>query len=469
MRLDTPRDPLLRAPVLILGGGISGLATAWFLHQHGVPVKVLESRSYPGGNLLTTREQGYLVEHGPNSTLQKPEHPDDALGRLIASLGLTDKVQVAGENAKKRYILRGGRLIALPASPPAFLFTSAFSWSAKLRLLAEPFIGRGRGDESIAAFVRRRLGQEFLDYAIDPFISGVYAGNTSMLSVRAAVPKIHALEEKYGSLIRGALATGKAMKGAGMPRGRMISFDGGMETLPRTIAARLPEGTVVTGAEAREIIPLEDEGWRVTWQGEHGVESALAKRVILALPAPAVAQLIQPFAAAASRILKGIPYAPIASVGLGYRRAQVQHPLDGFGMLAPRKEKLRTLGALFSSSLFPQRAPEEHVLITSFIGGTLDHQALEMEDTPLVEQVERDLAQCLDIQGKWAFLMLTRYRRAIPQYIMGHLEKMAEVERTLARFPGLHVRANWRDGISVADCVLNAERLANQLAEWMRD
>lgn len=452
------------APVIIIGGGISGLSVAWFLHERGVPVRVWESRAHPGGTIATLREAGYLTERGPNSTMQKPGHPDDALGRLIRGVGLEARLQIANPAAERRYVLREGRLKPLPTSPLAFIFSSFFSWRAKGRLLLEPFIGRAQEEESIAAFVRRRLGDEFLDYVIEPFISGVYAGNPEALSVQAAVAKIYALEQRHGSLIRGALHQGRVMKGAGMPKGRLISFDHGMALLPQTVSERLPQGTVQTNLTVTAVTPTVEGSWLVEGMTPEGHKRReRASQVVLSVPAPVAADLIAPFADEAARALRTIPYAPIASVALGYRRAHVAHPLDGFGFLVPRREQVPLLGALFSSTLFPGRAKAGRVLVTAFIGGAMHPEWLALSDRALVGQVESDLARCIQHGVSAEYVRLTRYTAAIPQYTMGHLERVHQVEAGLASFPGMHMRANWRDGVSVADCVRHGEQLAEKM------
>ena len=451
--------------VVIIGGGISGLSVAWFLREKGISVRVLESRSQPGGTLLTSFKQGFCIEHGPNSTLQKPGHPEDALGRLIHALGLDERLRVANQAAGRRYVLRDGILKPLPASPSAFFLSSFFSWQGKGRLLAEPFVGRAPEEESIATFVRRRLGAEFLDYVIEPFVSGVYAGDPETLSVRAAVAKIYALEQKHGSLIRGALHQGRALKGAGMPKGRLISFDRGMGVLPETLADKFSAYQLRTHFKVIALEPPVHGGpWKIHGAcpgGERLTEQADA--VVLSVPAPVAAQLVLPFAQAASQSLQAIPYAPIASVALGYQRARVAHPLDGFGFLVPRREKMPLLGALFSSTLFPDRAAQENVLLTAFIGGAMNPEILELSDQALVGQVENDLARCLQSGIPADFVHLTRYVAAIPQYTMGHLERVCQVEEGLAHHPGIYLRANWRDGVSVADCVRNGEKVAEKI------
>lgn len=450
--------------VLVVGGGISGLSAAWFLHRRGFAVTVAEAAERVGGTIGSENVDGFLIERGPNTTLQKPGRPEDALGRLIDQAALSPLLREAAPAGRKRYILRDGRLLALPASPPAFVATPAFSWGAKLRLLREPFIRPVVREETIAQFVERRLGREFLAYAVDPFISGVYAGNPRELSVEAAVPRIHEIEQQYGSLIRGAIALGKAAKNAGMPAGRQISFAGGMAAFPAALAAALPAGSVRT---CRRAVGLErgDGGWIVRFDDDgEGPRSEMADVVVLALPAPEAANLVEPLAGEAARQLRAIPYAAIFSVALGYRREDVAHALDGFGFLIPRIEGVRTLGALFSSTLFADRAPAGHVMLTAFLGGTQDPQAMEMADREVLTEIEADLSATLGIRAKPVLRHLTRWPQAIPQYPLGHLDRVATVDEFLAPLPGLHLRGNWRDGISVADCVRNGEALAERIA-----
>ncbi|MEO5375929.1 MAG: protoporphyrinogen oxidase [Alphaproteobacteria bacterium] len=450
--------------VLIVGGGITGLSTAWFLQSRGVPVRVLEAAATPGGMIDTDRGGGWLTERGPNSTLHKPGRAEDSLGRLIAGAGLTARVLEAGRAGSKRFILRDGRLVALPGSPPAMIATRAFSLGGKLRLLAEPFIGRARVEETIAAFVRRRLGREFLDYAVEPFVSGVYAGDPAALSVQAAVPRIYDLERRHGSLIRGAIALGRAARGAGMPAGRLISFDHGMAVLPETLAQALPPGAVRCGCRVDSLHQVAG-GWQVGWQGKEGAGTDTAERLVLALPAGDAARLVRPLAPAAADLLDSVPYAPIVAAALGFPRAAVGHPLDGFGFLVPRREGMRTLGALFSSTLFPGRGPESTVLITAFIGGAMDSGIVAESDDRIASQVREDLGRALTIDGAPVLTRLWRRPRAIPQYTLGHLARMAALDEALAPLAGLHLQASWRGGVSVADCVRSGETLAQRIID----
>jgi len=448
--------------IVIVGAGISGLSAAWFLHRKGFKVRALEAAERVGGVIETERIDGYLIERGPNSTMQKPGTPDDALGRIVEQAGLGPRLLEAAPAARKRFVMRDRRLMALPGSPGAGITTKLFSWPAKLRLLAEPFIGRATDEETIAQFVTRRLGREFLDYAVGPFVSGVYAGDPATLSVRAAVSRIYALERDHGSLIRGAIALRKLGKGAGMPAGRLVSFDEGMAVLPAAIAEALPAGAVTTGCRVEGLL-RDGEAWHVRYSGPDGPAQLAARHVVVAVPAAAAASLVEPLAPDAASLLRAIPYAPVVSAGLGYGRGQISHPLDGFGFLVPRVEGVRTLGGLFSSTLFPGRAPDGRVLITAFAGGTTDPAAVALDDDSVTGLIAADLAAALGIDGAPAPVRLSRYQAAIPQYTLGHLDRITGIEAAVAALPGLHLRASWRDGVSVADCIRNGEKLAESL------
>ena len=436
---------------LVVGAGVSGLASAWFLGRRGLNVRVLEAANELGGVIRSVRDGGFLIETGPNSTLAR----GGAFDEIVKTLGIAPELLVANPAASRRYVVQHGAPVALPGNPLAFFTTPVFSVGAKLRIFTEPFHRRADTEETIAQFVRRRLGPEFLDWAVDPFVSGVYAGDSERLSVRAALPKIYALEARHGSLIVGALSRmlhGRA--GGPQPSGRLVSFRGGMQTLPVAIARELGErvtlGTAVTG------LARAGDGWVAQTAGRE----YRARKAVLALPAYAAATLLEPLSPQAARELAAIDYVPIAAVGLGFRRAQIRHPLDGFGLLIPRRENRTTLGALFSSTLFPGRAPDGHALLTAFIGGARHPGIAQADDDSVIERILVDLRPLLGIEGAPVLTRVTRWAKAIPQYQLGHLERLAQLDAALAALPGLHLRANYRDGISVADCVENARRQA---------
>ena len=446
----------------IIGGGISGLATAWFLRDAGFSVQLFEKSPRVGGCIGTSDEDGYLVEAGPNSTLEN----NSAIGELVDSVNLSRQLREANREAKRRYIIKHGELLPLPASPLAFLTTPLFSPLAKLRLMAEPFIGRLKCphrmicEESIADFVRRRLGNEFLDWAIDPFVSGVYAGDPERLSVEAATRKIHALEMEYRSLIIGAIRRQLAGKRSGpAPSGRLISFADGMQSLPDAVATELGSECVHPGVGI-ERLQQQQNTWLLHRDDQQTVQ---ASQVVLCLPADAAATLMQAIAPHVSSELDAIEYAPIASVATGFHRDQIRHPLDGFGALIPRREHLETLGTLFSSTLFPGRAPRDHVLFTSFIGGARNPQVIEQHSDALVTRVLKDLGPLLGISGAPVYQKVQVWQRAIPQYTIGHNGRITRVRHALERLGGIHARANWLDGISVSDCIKHARDFAHSM------
>jgi protoporphyrinogen/coproporphyrinogen III oxidase len=441
-----------RLDVLVIGGGISGLTTAFHLVRSGRRVAVLEASARVGGSIETWTEGAWRFEMGPNTVVEN----DASIGRLIRDCGLEGEKITAAASAKRRYLYKDGRLVPLPAGPGGFLATPLFPLSAKLRLLREPWIGKPADgvEESIAQFVRRRLGQAFLDYAVGPFVSGVYAGDPERLSVRWAVPKIFALEERHGSLIRGVLAKRKGPA----PGGAMISFRHGLEELPRKLAREI--GDVRTGVTCEKVIRT-DGGFRA----ETATGPIEAERVVLAVPADAAARLLDEATTGASRLFAEIPYAPVAVVSLGWRRADVSHPLGGFGFLAPRKEGLRVLGCLFPSEIFPGRAPQGHVALAAFAGGRTDPEIVEWEDERTVAAVVGELRGPLGLRGEPAFRLVRRWPRAIPQYELGHgrfVERAREIERAL---PGLRIGGNFLAGVSVPDCIRNATAMAEEMLD----
>jgi oxygen-dependent protoporphyrinogen oxidase len=470
--------------VIIIGAGISGLAAAAWLDAAGLRVLVLESALQSGGVMRSERIDDFLIETGPNSLLETTPH----IGELIALAGIQNQVVYPGGAGSKRYILRGGKIIPLPMNPLAFLSTPLFSLKAKLRLLQEPFIKPvpATTEESIADFVRRRIGQEFLDYAINPFVAGVYAGDPKQLSVRAAFPKLYDLEQNYGSLIRGALRGRKeraARPEKAKDRARMLSFREGMGALPAALRSRLAE-KVRLGVSNVQISQTADasfsfrekekeaaQNWRVTFVSEPDQSKEqksprheiYAQHVIVAVPAYVVSSLFADEPSRRFAALRDVVYAPVAVVATGFRRDRVAHPLDGFGFLVPENEKRQMLGTLWNSTLFPKRAPKEHVLMTTFVGGMRQPALVNLDDKNLRQLVLYDLSDLIGTKGSPDFIHIRRYQRAIPQYLLGHqrfVDLMSEAERD---FPGLHLATNYRGGVSVADCIKQAKEIAARI------
>jgi oxygen-dependent protoporphyrinogen oxidase len=454
-------------PVVVVGGGIGGLVLATRLRAAGVPVRLLDAADRFGGVITSERDGDWLFEYGPNTVMTS----DPVVPSVLAAAGLEACALVAGTAGARRFIVFRGRLTALPGSPGEFLSSPIFSARAKLNLLGEPFRPRGTNpDETIADFVRRRLGREFLDYAVGPFVSGVYAGDPERLSVRWAVRKVHALEVEHGSLIRGAMALRKKRGGpvAAGPSGGLLSFPDGLATLPERLAARLGDA-----AEAgAPVAGLERSGsvWRVHVAPRAGERRSIdASSVVLALGSAQAARLVDPVeppglsADRRASALTALPTAGVAVTAFGFRRDDVGHPLDGFGFLVPRVEQLRLLGTLFPSSLFPGRAPAGHVALTAIAGGATDPGVLDRDDASHEGALLEALGPLLGLRGAPVYRRTVRWPGAIPQYEVGHGRFLELAEALEERHPGLYLLGNWRGGVSVPDRMARATELA---ARW---
>ena len=453
--------------VLVIGAGLSGLVAAFRARKAGLSVTVLEARARPGGVIGSERRGGVLLERGPNSGLDTTP----LINALLTDLGIADQRVDGSRESSRRYVVRGGRLVALPTSPGAFLGTPLFSTRAKLRLFAEPFIRKSPADaeESIAQFVRRRLGSEFLDYAIEPFVAGIYAGDPEQLSVPAAFPRLHALEQRYGSLIKGAIMGARERKKSAdkaKNTAASFSFREGMQTLTDALGHAV--GGIECDVRVGTIQPGADGMFTVT--GERAGTSLVrrARAVIVATPAYAAADLVRAVAPEAAAALAAIPYPPVTVVGSAYRRTDIAHPLDGFGFLAPAKERPAVLGSLFSSTMFEGRAPADTVVLTTFVGGRRNPELATAGDENLASAVHGELVRLVGARAQPLWREITRWARAIPQYTMGHLGRIAAVEQAERVVPGLYFCANYRGGVSIGDCVKAghaiAERVASRLA-----
>jgi oxygen-dependent protoporphyrinogen oxidase len=464
----TPMDTSPAAlDVLVVGAGVSGLATAFGLVRRGFQVEVVDAARSPGGVIGSVTRDGALYETGPNSALDTTP----LIGELIAAAGITAERIPASEASNTRFVVRGGRPIALPMSPGAFLATPLFSGLAKARLALEPFIRRQPADEeeAIAHFVRRRLGREFLDYAIEPFVAGIYAGDPDRLSVPAAFPKLHALEQRYGSLILGAiLGARERRKRAETAKNtaKSFSFRGGMQTLTDALARGVQR--VTTGAKAVSLSRLQDGSFAVAFDQDGTGFTRHARAVVLAVPAAEAARLVYPLAPDTTRALQEIEYPPVTMVATAYRREDLGHALGGFGFLAPRVEGRAVLGTLFSSSMFEGRAPEGQVLLTNFVGGRRNPELASADEATLVEKVAAEHRALLDARAPALWNAIVRWPRAIPQYELGHLGRIARVAQAEKALPGLRFCANYRGGVSVGDCIANAHATAETLGAWLR-
>lgn len=454
--------------VAIIGGGITGLTAAFRLAQRQIPVTVYESGERVGGAIRTICEDGYLSEFGPNTILET----SPKIGALITDLGLDGRRWNSDPAANKNYIVRGGRMLPLPMSPLAFFATSLFSTAAKLRLCAEPFLRTPAQseDESLADFVVRRLGREFLDYAINPFVSGIYAGDPARLSVRHAFPKLHAVEEKYGSLILGQILGARERKKRAEVRkeaAKKVSFDDGLQVLPDTLQAKL--GATVRLHSPVTALKKTADGWLVTVQANGVEEQHAHTAVILTAPAHKLATLRVegPAETVSLATLGEMEHPAVSRIVLGYRREDVRDPLEGFGFLVPEVERLSILGTTFSSSIFAGRAPAGHVTLTSFVGGCRNPELAHCDPERLFELTHRDLERVLGVQGKPTYRHHVLFPWAIPQYNVGYAKFAGFMDRTEAQCPGLLFAGTFRNGISVGNCIVAGDAIAERTADFL--
>ena len=485
--------------VAVVGGGITGLVTAYELRRRGVNVTLYEASGCSGGVIRTAHANGFIAEHGPNSFMTS--EPVEA---LLTQLALHDDVVEANADANKRFVVRGGRLIPFPLSLSAAASTRLFSLPAKLRLLLEPLVKAGPidVDESVASFVRRRLGREVLDYAVDPFVSGIYAGDPESLSMAHAFPRVFQLERTHGSLTNGLIAQRRAAaadrrltaahgahgahgangangaKGAKGAKGesahpvaprqrpRLISFAAGMQTLTDALEASLA-GTLRLGCPVH-LLHRQEMRWVVD-AGPDGESRARAvDAVVMATPAHVLAAMELPAALRTHAVpIEQVEYPPVSALTLGFRQCDVAHKLDGFGMLIPSAEQRSVLGALFSSSLFPHRAPADHVAITCFVGGARHPACAREEPHVLVQRVMHDLRELLGVRGNPVFVHHVFWPRAIPQYTVGYGAVKDAADAVELANPGLYLAGNYRNGIAVGDCVASAQQIAERVAVYL--
>lgn len=416
---------------LIIGGGISGLTLAWRLVKDGEDVTVWEARSNPGGAIISLSKNGFRIEAGPNSL----QNSDPRITRFLADVGLASQTLTANRSAAKRYIFLDGRPVPTPTSAWSAITTPLLSFRAKMSVLREPWVPKRTlaTDESLGDMVERRLGREFLENIINPMVGGIFAGNPHSLSVRHAFHKLWNLEQEHGSFIRGALK-----KKATGPKNEIISFRDGLQSLPNRIADSL-------GHRVHPNTPL------------HTLEKKDNTFLANGLPFDKVVITSPPHTWPTNGVFTNAPslsYAPVVSVNLGFVASDITHPIDGFGMLIPEKERRNLLGVLFPSSIFPNRAPEGHHLFTCFIGGSRQPHLTELDDDLTLQMTLHDLRNMLGVQENPIMTHITRWKQAIPQYgldFSGFLSRLSAIEAT---HPGLTFSGNFRNGIGLDKCII---------------
>jgi len=452
--------------VVIVGAGISGLTTAYRLKQAGAQVEIFEEKPMPGGSVETVRDHDFLIDFGPNSGLETTP----LIREMVEQLGLGDEMVYANKEGDNRYILKNGQLKALPTSPGAFLRTDLFSLKAKLRLCMEPFVGKSQDgyNQSLGEFVVRRLGQEFLDYAIDPFVSGVYAGDPFKLSVKSAFPKLYRLEEVYGGLIKGAVLGARERKKraeVAKDHAKMFSFRNGMSTFTTALATALKDEmryrhllTLVRKVNGKYLLTFDRDGLQT---------EITADALFLTIPAYNASIVLQDLDEMVSRHLQSIFYPQVMVMYAAFPKSEIRRKLDGFGFLIPSKEKRSFLGAIWSSTIFVNRAPGDHAAFTIFVGGAKVPQMFDDKPEYVAKKALKEFKQIMGIDSEPAVLKYKLWKKAIPQYNIGYQAHEEYFGKFEENNPGLFLGGNYRGGISVGDCVKNSEPNAARIFEYI--
>jgi oxygen-dependent protoporphyrinogen oxidase len=458
--------------LVVVGGGITGLAAAHRAvelareRSIGLELTVVESRDRLGGTIATEHAGGFLVEAGPDSFLsEKPW----ALA-LCRRLGVEHRLVRTDDRFRKVFVWRAGRLHPLPdgfqlLAPTKlgpFVRSGLFSWRGKLRMALDLVVPRSlKDDESLGAFVRRRLGQEALERVAQPLVAGIYTADPDELSLTATMPRFGELERRERSIILGLWRANRRAPQSGTSGARwslFVTFQNGMEELVTELASRLPPGAVLLKHRV-DGIERHGAGWRVTG----GLGTALeADHLILATESHAASRLTRYIDPALATLLGEIPYASSATVSFGYRRADVPHPLDGFGIVVPRTEGRSMLACTFSSVKYPGRAPEGHALLRCFLGGALNERMLESDDAALAAVARAELRLALGITAEPVLTRVARWTKAMPQYHVGHGVRVEAIEQCAAALPGLHLCGGAYRGVGIADCVRSGEAAAER-------
>jgi len=473
-----------RKHIIIIGGGISGLAAAHRLlelsktNNSPIHLTLLEASPRLGGIVQTTHRDGFLLERGPDSFIsEKPEALE-----LARRLGVDSQLIQTNEQNRRSFIVRKGRLRPVPEGfqlmAPSrfwpFLTTDIFSLAGKLRMSADLLLPRrsanGNNDESLASFVRRRLGREALERMAQPMVGGIYTADPESLSLRATLPRFLDMEQRDRSLLLSMWRKRRAAKnqtGVSGPRYSLfLSFDNGMQVLVQALEKAISDpnieirlNTKVTSIERPGSSP---SSWRVQTDKNELLE---AKALCLAVPSYISADLLSDVAPQLSSRLREIEFASTATINLAYRRADIAHKLDGFGFVVPIIEKRSLIACTFSSVKFKGRAPADHVLLRAFVGGALQPEMLQLDDAEIVNRIERDLNGLLAVKGKPLFVELARWNNSMPQYAVGHLERVAQIEKEVNNLTGLALAGNAYSGAGIPDCIRSGEKAADILID----
>jgi len=446
--------------VVVIGGGISGLSTAFWLQQSGINVTILERTRRVGGVIRSQQLDGYTIDHAANCLMNfLPE-----VNYLCETVGLSEHQVFRQDKAEKRYMVKKGRVVAVPTRALAMLTSSYWTPLAKLRMLLEPWIAKSdvAAEESVADFIRRRFGHEMYERGIEPFIAGTLAGDAERVCAKSALPRFSELEGQFGSILKGAMV--KKFRGlqSTYPR-HLFSFKNGMEALPEAIGSYL--GKAVHRDSEVQAIERQGQHWILRVRTDDYIDILQADAVIMATPALAAANLLQPLSDLLACQLRSIVYAPMAVLTMGFNSTAIDHPLDGIGYLVPAVERKQLLGSLWSSSLFAHRAPADKALITCYMGGMLNPDTLARTDEELVNSALNEMKPLLGVGEEPDFVRVIRHKQGLPQYHLGHQLRLQKIAGQLHLLPGLFLAGNYLDGVSVRDCIARGKKLADNVVQ----
>jgi protoporphyrinogen/coproporphyrinogen III oxidase len=457
--------------VVVVGGGIAGLATAHVLlaRRPGLDLVLLEADDRLGGNIRTSIEEGFTLEWGVNGFLNNvPETLE-----LIEDLGMTPDLLPSNQSAARRFLYRGGQNWEIPLKPPAFFRSGLLSRRGRLRILGEPFARpRPAGDETVFAFAARRIGPEAARVLVDAMVSGVYAGDSRVLSLRSTFPRMEEMERVHGSLVKALIARQREARRAGTvpaggpagPAGALTSFRRGMESLVERLGERIGRERVRLGTPVLEVLHEDrTSAGKIGAGAPYVVRTATGEfpcdHLVVAAPARHASRFLLSLDAPLARELDGIAYAGLAVVALAWDQTDLDAAPEGFGFLVPRGEGLRILGCLWDSSVFPCRAPEGRVLVRAMIGGAQDPEAVSLPDEELLAITRRDLEASMGIRATPNLVRIYRHPLGIPQYLVGHADRLTRIDRMLQDLPGVALAGNSYRGVAVNSCAKEAKEL----------
>ncbi len=444
--------------VLIIGGGISGLASAWWLSQKGIKSTVLEQSNKTGGMIDTTDQDGYVTDHAASMILNFNKQ----VTQFLTSSGL-QQFRINRNKISNRYVLKNSQLQQIPENIRGILFSDLFSLKTRLKLLSEPFRPRSHSDyETVAEFIRRRLGQEILDLAIDPYVSAVLACDPEKACAQATLPRLTSLEKNFGSFTAGILAKKLVPGKKGLPQ-EAFSFSGGMKKLTDVLSNN-PEADIHTGQTVVAIEPSKN-GWRTTARQFNTEYQYLSRQVIFSTPANIASSLLKPVQAELAKLLDQIDYAPLAQIHLGFNKSALTDTLDGNGFLIPSRHKISLRGSLWMSNLLNHRAPENKLLTSNFIGGGCQPEALNKTDDQLIDQTLLTLQKLTNIRQSPEMIRVNRHHQGLPLYHGKYFQLTQAIESQLRASGGLHFVSNYLNGISIRDRIIQAKFVAGRVSD----